>query len=166
MRLYAGVGVVAAADAVAEWRELNLKTTPLESLVAARDGTSRSLTQTKLGSLGSLAMAPNAARPPDVLIGELFRDGVRVFCVAPARGARRWRSPPSGTPPRASSCAWTKRGSLAFYELGVGKGAGAGGGAAVITSSGTAVATCCRRRWRRGEQLGRSCCSPRTGRPS
>jgi hypothetical protein len=39
MRLYAGVGVVAAADAVAEWRELNLKTTPLESLVAKKTKT-------------------------------------------------------------------------------------------------------------------------------
>jgi isochorismate synthase EntC len=41
MRLYAGVGVVAAADAVAEWRELNLKTTPLESLVAKKNKNAR-----------------------------------------------------------------------------------------------------------------------------
>ena len=140
MRLYAGVGVVAAADAVAEWRELNLKTTPLESLVAARDGTNDSLTQTKLGSLGSLAMAPNANQAwADVLIGELFRDGVRVFCVAPGSRMRMpWRSPPSGTPPRASSCAWTSARTPLRRSPRQGRRRAAE--RAVITSSGTAVA--------------------------
>ena len=141
MRLYAGVGVVAAADAVAEWRELNLKTTPLESLVAARDGTNDSLTQTKLGSLGSLAMAPNANQAwADVLIGELFRDGVRVFCVAPgSRSTPLALAAERHTAARVVVCVDER--SLAFYALGVGKGAGAGAaGAAVITSSGTAVA--------------------------
>ena len=40
MRLYAGVGVVAAADAVAG-EELNLKTTPLESLPSRRRARAR-----------------------------------------------------------------------------------------------------------------------------
>jgi isochorismate synthase/2-succinyl-5-enolpyruvyl-6-hydroxy-3-cyclohexene-1-carboxylate synthase/2-succinyl-6-hydroxy-2,4-cyclohexadiene-1-carboxylate synthase/O-succinylbenzoate synthase len=69
LSLYAGVGVVAAADSAAEWRELNLKTRPLEALLARRP---------------SLADAPNANQAwADLLVGELVRGGVKVFCVAP-----------------------------------------------------------------------------------
>ena len=178
MRLYAGVGVVAAADAVAEWRELNLKTTPLESLVDARggvsppedaavgaettetgetnatgpDGTDRTRHRAaplagsralaaSLASTSALASAPNPNQAwADVLVGELFRDGVGVFCVAPGS-----RSTPLALAAERHPCArvvvCVDERSLAFYALGVGKGAGAGAaGAAVITSSGTAVA--------------------------
>lgn len=175
MRLYAGVGVVAAADAVAEWRELNLKTTPLESLVAkntktknktrenlpvdgffptsqtnADDGRTKAsftsfqeapATQTTLNPVTPLADAPNAnVAWAELLIGELFRDGVRVFCVAPGS-----RSTPLALAaerhPSARVVVCVDERSLAFYALGVGKGAGAQhAGAAVICSSGTAVA--------------------------
>ena len=167
MRLYAGVGVVAAADAVAEWRELNLKTTPLESLVAARDGTNDSLTQTKLGSLGSLAMAPNANQAwADVLIGELFRDGVRVFCVAPgSRSTPLALAAERHTAARVVVCVDER--SLAFYAP---ASARAPAPAPQAPPSSPAAArrwpTCCRRRWRRRRATRRSCCSPRTGRPS
>jgi isochorismate synthase/2-succinyl-5-enolpyruvyl-6-hydroxy-3-cyclohexene-1-carboxylate synthase/2-succinyl-6-hydroxy-2,4-cyclohexadiene-1-carboxylate synthase/O-succinylbenzoate synthase len=172
MRLYAGVGVVAAADAVAEWRELNLKTTPLESLVAkktktktrenlpvdgffptsqtnADDGRTKPetsfretpSTQTNSNPVTPLADAPNAnVAWAELLIGELFRDGVRVFCVAPGS-----RSTPLALAaerhPSARVVVCVDERSLAFYALGVGKGAGAQhAGAAVICSSGTAVA--------------------------
>ena len=171
MRLYAGVGVVAAADAVAEWRELNLKTTPLESLVAKKTKTRENLpvdgffptsqtnaddgrtkasftsfretpsTQTTLNPVTPLADAPNAnVAWAELLIGELFRDGVRVFCVAPGS-----RSTPLALAaerhPSARVVVCVDERSLAFYALGVGKGAGAQhAGAAVICSSGTAVA--------------------------
>ena len=150
MRLYAGVGVVAAADAVAEWRELNLKTTPLESLVTgvaggvesfAGENSTATATATGTSNVSSLASAPNPNQAwADVLVGELFRDGVRVFCVAPGS-----RSTPLALAaerhPSARVVVCVDERSLAFYALGVGKGAGAGAaGAAVITSSGTAVA--------------------------
>ena len=169
MRLYAGVGVVAAADAVAEWRELNLKTTPLESLVAKKtqtqtvskngfetskqtdsDGRTRGSTSNETPSQTTtpekapsipLANALNANQAwAEVLIGELFRDGVRVFCVAPGS-----RSTPLALAaerhPSARVVVCVDERSLAFYALGVGKGAGAAhAGAAVICSSGTAVA--------------------------
>jgi isochorismate synthase/2-succinyl-5-enolpyruvyl-6-hydroxy-3-cyclohexene-1-carboxylate synthase/2-succinyl-6-hydroxy-2,4-cyclohexadiene-1-carboxylate synthase/O-succinylbenzoate synthase len=171
MRLYAGVGVVAAADAVAEWRELNLKTTPLESLVAKKTKTRENLpvdgffptSQTNADDgrtkasftsfretpsptttpnpVTPLADAPNAnVAWAELLIGELFRDGVRVFCVAPGS-----RSTPLALAaerhPSARVVVCVDERSLAFYALGVGKGAGAQhAGAAVICSSGTAVA--------------------------
>ena len=139
MRLYAGVGVVAAADAVAEWRELNLKTTP-SSCSSRRAGTNDSLTQTKLGSFGSLAMAPNANQAwADVLIGELFRDGVRVFCVAPgSRSTPLALAAERHTAARVVVCVDER--SLAFYARRRQGAGAAAAGAAVITSSGTAVA--------------------------
>ena len=118
-----GVGVVAAADSAAEWRELNLKTRPLEALLARRP---------------SLADAPNANQAwADLIVGELVRGGVKVFCVAPGS-----RSTPLALAaerhPTARVVICIDERSLGFYALGVGKGAGRA--AAVITSSGTAVA--------------------------
>ena len=123
LHLYAGVGVVAAADSAAEWHELNLKTRPLEALLARRP---------------SLAEAPNANRAwAEILVGELVRGGVRVFCVAPGS-----RSTPLALAaeqhPTARVVVCVDERSLAFYALGVGKGSGRA--SAVITSSGTAVA--------------------------
>ena len=93
LHLYAGVGVVAAADSAAEWHELNLKTRPLEALLARRP---------------SLAEAPNATER-----GRRFSSvsssgaGCASFAWRRDRGARLSRSPPNNTPPRASWCAWT-----------------------------------------------------------
>jgi isochorismate synthase/2-succinyl-5-enolpyruvyl-6-hydroxy-3-cyclohexene-1-carboxylate synthase/2-succinyl-6-hydroxy-2,4-cyclohexadiene-1-carboxylate synthase/O-succinylbenzoate synthase len=54
---------------MAEWRELNLKTRPFEALMAKRP---------------LLADAPNANEAwADLIIGELVRGGVKLFCVAP-----------------------------------------------------------------------------------
>ena len=121
--LYAGVGVVAAADPAAEWRELNLKTRPLEALLAKRP---------------TLADAPNANQAwADLIVGELVRGGVGVFCVAPGS-----RSTPltlaAERHPTARVVVCIDERSLGFYALGYGKGSGKA--AAVITSSGTAVA--------------------------
>lgn len=163
MRLYAGVGVVAAADSNAEWRELNLKTKPLESLVGSLDGVVAELTKgtTELtkGPSGTQRKHPSGIEPKttggtsrlatslnpnqawaDLLIGELWRNGVSVFCVAPGS-----RSTPLALAAEKHPCArvvvCVDERSLAFYALGVGKGAGSSSaGACVITSSGTAVA--------------------------
>mgnify|MGYP001968777946 CR=1 FL=1 len=121
--LYAGVGVVAAADPAAEWRELNLKTRPLEALLAERP---------------TPADAPNANQAwADLIVGELVRGGVGVFCVAPGS-----RSTPltlaAERYPTARVVVCIDERSLGFYALGYGKGSGKA--AAVITSSGTAVA--------------------------
>jgi isochorismate synthase/2-succinyl-5-enolpyruvyl-6-hydroxy-3-cyclohexene-1-carboxylate synthase/2-succinyl-6-hydroxy-2,4-cyclohexadiene-1-carboxylate synthase/O-succinylbenzoate synthase len=156
MRLYAGVGVVAAADSNAEWRELNLKTKPLESLVGSLDGVVTELTK---GTSGTQRKHPSGIEPKttggtsrlatslnpnqawaDLLIGELWRNGVSVFCVAPGS-----RSTPLALAAEKHPCArvvvCVDERSLAFYALGVGKGAGSSSaGACVITSSGTAVA--------------------------
>jgi isochorismate synthase/2-succinyl-5-enolpyruvyl-6-hydroxy-3-cyclohexene-1-carboxylate synthase/2-succinyl-6-hydroxy-2,4-cyclohexadiene-1-carboxylate synthase/O-succinylbenzoate synthase len=156
MRLYAGVGVVAAADSNAEWRELNLKTKPLESLVGSLDGVVTELTK---GPSGTQRKHPSGIEPKttggtsrlatslnpnqawaDLLIGELWRNGVSVFCVAPGS-----RSTPLALAAEKHPCArvvvCVDERSLAFYALGVGKGAGSSSaGACVITSSGTAVA--------------------------
>ena len=123
LSLYAGVGVVAAADSVAEWRELNLKTRPLEALLARQP---------------LLVDSANANEAwANILVGELVRGGVRVFCVAPGS-----RSTPlalaADRHPTARVVVCIDERSLGFYALGVGKGSGRA--AAVITSSGTAVA--------------------------
>ena len=123
LSLYAGVGVVAAADPAAEWRELNLKTRPLEALLAKRPG---------------LADAPNANQAwAELIVGELVRSGVTTFCVAPGS-----RSTPltlaAESHPTARVVVCIDERSLAFYALGYGRGSGRA--AAVITSSGTAVA--------------------------
>ena len=123
VKLFAGVGVVAAADSAAEWRELNLKTRPLEALLAQKP---------------SLDAAVNAnAAWADVLIGELVRGGVHVFCVAPgSRSTPLALAAEKHQTARVVVCVDER--SLGFYALGYGKGRGRA--AAVITSSGTAVA--------------------------
>jgi isochorismate synthase/2-succinyl-5-enolpyruvyl-6-hydroxy-3-cyclohexene-1-carboxylate synthase/2-succinyl-6-hydroxy-2,4-cyclohexadiene-1-carboxylate synthase/O-succinylbenzoate synthase len=134
MRLYAGVGVVAAADSNAEWRELNLKTKPLESLVGSLDGVVTELTK---GTSGTQRKHPSGIEPKttggtsrlatslnpnqawaDLLIGELWRNGVSVFCVAPGS-----RSTPLALAAEKHPCArvvvCVDERSLAFYALGV-----------------------------------------------
>ena len=115
---------MAAADPAAEWRELNLKTRPLEALLAKRP---------------TLADAPNANQAwADLIVGELVRGGVGVFCVAPGS-----RSTPltlaAERHPTARVVVCIDERSLGFYALG-NYGKGSGKAAAVITSSGTAVA--------------------------
>ena len=121
--LYAGVGVVGSANARSEWAELNLKTKPLESLLAPA---------VRLASLPN----PNAAWAT-VLIGELVRGGVTTFCVAPGS-----RSTPLALAAEkhvgANVVVCIDERSLGFYALGYAKGSGQP--AAVICSSGTAVA--------------------------
>ena len=121
--LYAGVGVVGSAHAQAEWHELNLKTKPLESLLASA---------TPLASLPN----PNAAWAA-ILIGELVRGGVTTFCVAPGS-----RSTPLALAAEkhvsANVVVCIDERSLGFYALGYARGASQP--AAVICSSGTAVA--------------------------
>ena len=121
--LYAGVGVVGSANAQSEWHELNLKTKPLESLLAP---------VTPLASLPN----PNAAWAT-ILIGELVRGGVTTFCIAPGS-----RSTPLALAAEkhveANVVVCIDERSLGFYALGYAKGAAQP--AAVICSSGTAVA--------------------------
>lgn len=121
--LYAGVGVVGSANARSEWAELNLKTKPLESLLAPA---------ARLASLPN----PNAAWAT-VLIGELVRGGVTTFCIAPGS-----RSTPLALAAEkhvgANVVVCIDERSLGFYALGYAKGSGQP--AAVICSSGTAVA--------------------------
>ena len=163
MRLYAGVGVVAAADPTAEWNELNLKTKPLETLLGSlEDGHMGKHSDDKVKTVpievlpkvtdpkgtklnahkhSSLASAPNPNHAwATLIIGELWRDGISVFCIAPGS-----RSTPLALAAERHPCArvvvCVDERSLAFYALGVGKGAGSNSaGACVITSSGTAVA--------------------------
>lgn len=121
--LYAGVGVVGSANAQSEWHELNLKTKPLESLLAPTP------------TLASLPN-PNAAWAT-ILIGELVRGGVTTFCIAPGS-----RSTPLALAAEkhvgANVVVCIDERSLGFYALGYAKGASKP--AAVICSSGTAVA--------------------------
>lgn len=121
--LYAGVGVVGSANAQAEWSELNLKTKPLESLLAPAP---------RLASLPN----PNAAWAT-ILVGELVRGGITTFCVAPGS-----RSTPLALAAEkhvgANVVVCIDERSLGFYALGYAKGSGQP--AAVICSSGTAVA--------------------------
>jgi len=103
--------------------ELNLKTRPLEALLAERP---------------TPADAPNANQAwADLIVGELVRGGVGVFCVAPGS-----RSTPltlaAERHPTARVVVCIDERSLGFYALGYGKGSGKA--AAVISSSGTAVA--------------------------
>ena len=121
--LYAGVGVVGSANAQAEWHELNLKTKPLESLLAPA---------TPLASLPN----PNAAWAT-ILIGELVRGGVTTFCVAPgSRSTPLALAAEKHVGARVVVCIDER--SLGFYALGYARGAAQP--AAVICSSGTAVA--------------------------
>ena len=122
--LYAGVGVVGSANAKAEWSELNLKTKPLEMLLAPAP---------------TLASMPNPnAAWATVLVGELVRGGVTTFCIAPGS-----RSTPLALAAEknvgANVVVCIDERSLGFYALGYAKGASSRP-AAVICSSGTAVA--------------------------
>ncbi|CAG9463771.1 unnamed protein product [Pedinophyceae sp. YPF-701] len=123
VHLYAGVGIVRGADAEAEWRELELKTSAFEKLLAPPQ---------------ALADAANInALWAGMIVEELCRLGVDTFCVAPGS-----RSSPmaiaAASHPRVRLITCIDERSLAFYALGYGRGRGSP--AAVITSSGTAVA--------------------------
>ena len=121
--IYAGVGVVAASDAGAEWRELDLKASLLASRLTPRPPL-------------TAAPNPNAAAAAAIL-DELARLGVPCVCVAP--GARS--SPLALAAARHASLPLVRaldERSLAFYALGVAKATRRP--AAVITTSGTAVA--------------------------
>ena len=121
--LYAGVGVVGSANAKAEWNELNLKTKPLETLLAPA---------MTLASMPN----PNAAWA-SILIGELVRGGVTTFCVAPgSRSTPLALAAEKNVAARVIVCLDER--ALGFYALGYAKGASRA--AAVICSSGTAVA--------------------------
>ena len=119
--LYAGVGVVAAADPAAEWRELNLKTRPLG-----------------LAERPTPADAPNANQAwADLIVGELVRGGVGVFCVAPgSRSTPLTLAAERHPTARVVSASTSDRSVFTRWEV----GKGSGKAAAVITSSGTAVA--------------------------
>ena len=73
VHLYAGVGVVEGSDAATEWQELELKTRQLASLLSPSP---------------PLAASPNIniawAR---LLVEELCRQGVDMFCVAPGEAS-------------------------------------------------------------------------------
>ena len=139
-RLFAGVGVVAAADEAAEWRELNLKTRPLEALLDP--------TRFSSSTPRRLADSRNANEAwATVVIGELARCGVDFFCVAPGS-----RSTPLALAAERHATAKTvvcvDERSLGFYALGVGKGSGRP--AAVITAAARRRRTWFPRLWRRG----------------
>ena len=102
------------------------------------NSTSRRVRSRRLRRRPSLAEAPNANRAwAEILVGELVRGGVRVFCVAPGS-----RSTPLALAaeqhPTARVRVCVDERSLAFYALR--RRAGSGRASAVITSSGTAVA--------------------------
>ncbi|GLC45490.1 hypothetical protein PLESTM_001741500 [Pleodorina starrii] len=124
VHMFAGVGVVRGSDPSAEWQELDLKIRPLSS---------------------ALLPAPPPSSAPNVnvawaglLVEELCRLGVNMFCVAPGS-----RSSPLthaiAAHPRARLNVCIDERSLGFWALGYGR-ACPGRPAAVITSSGTAVA--------------------------
>jgi isochorismate synthase / 2-succinyl-5-enolpyruvyl-6-hydroxy-3-cyclohexene-1-carboxylate synthase / 2-succinyl-6-hydroxy-2,4-cyclohexadiene-1-carboxylate synthase / o-succinylbenzoate synthase len=127
--LFAGVGVVKAANAKSEWQELNLKTKPMEAL----------LLQNNIRNIKALAYFPNNpnARAAYALVDELVLNGVQLFCIAPGS-----RSTPlalaAENHPSAKVVVCIDERSLGFYALGFGKGAGKP--CAIIVSSGTAVA--------------------------
>ncbi|KXZ52491.1 hypothetical protein GPECTOR_9g535 [Gonium pectorale] len=123
VHLFAGVGVVRGSDPAAEWQELDLKIRPLSS---------------------ALLPAPLPAAAPNVnvawaglLVEELCRLGVNMFCVAPGS-----RSSPLthaiACHPRARLNVCIDERSLGFWAMGYGRAAGRP--AAIVTSSGTAVA--------------------------
>ncbi|GFR45865.1 hypothetical protein Agub_g7316 [Astrephomene gubernaculifera] len=124
VHLFAGVGVVRGSDPAAEWQELDLKIRPLSS---------------------SLLPSPLPDAAPNInvawaglLVEELCRLGVNMFCVAPGS-----RSSPLthaiASHPRARLNVCIDERSLGFWALGYGR-ACPGRPAAVVTSSGTAVA--------------------------
>ncbi|GAQ91163.1 isochorismate synthase [Klebsormidium nitens] len=120
--LFAGVGIVKGADPLAEWRELNLKTSQFERI---------------LSPLPPLSEAPNVnALWARLVVEECCRLGVTYFCIAPGS-----RSSPlaaaAAANPRARCISCIDERSLAFHALGYGRARHVP--AAVITSSGTAV---------------------------
>ena len=129
--LFAGVGVVKAANAKSEWQELNLKTKPMEALLLQNNKSNN--------DVNDLAYVPNNpnARAAYALVDELVLNGVELFCIAPGS-----RSTPlalaAENHPSAKVVVCIDERSLGFYALGFGKGAGKP--CAIIVSSGTAVA--------------------------
>ena len=129
--LFAGVGVVKAANAKSEWQELNLKTKPMEALLRQNNN--------NINDAKDLAYVPNNpnARSAYALVDELVLNGVELFCIAPGS-----RSTPlalaAENHPSAKVVVCIDERSLGFYALGFGKGAGKP--CAIIVSSGTAVA--------------------------
>ncbi|GIL93104.1 hypothetical protein Vretifemale_20563 [Volvox reticuliferus] len=123
VHMFAGVGVVRGSDPVAEWQELDLKIRPLSSALLA-------------APLPSAAPNINVAWA-GLLVEELCRLGVNMFCVAPGS-----RSSPLAhaiaSHPRARLNVCIDERSLGFWALGYGRSSGRP--AAVVTSSGTAVA--------------------------
>ncbi|GIL50277.1 hypothetical protein Vafri_6487 [Volvox africanus] len=123
VHMFAGVGVVRGSDPVAEWQELDLKIRPLSSALMA-------------APLPSAAPNINVAWA-GLLVEELCRLGVDMFCVAPGS-----RSSPLthaiARHPRARLNVCIDERSLGFWALGYGRASGRP--AAVVTSSGTAVA--------------------------
>jgi len=121
--LYAGVGIVRGADIGAEWRELELKTQTLRTLLSRQPPYS---TEPTLGALWAR-----------LLVEELCRFGVGTFCVAPGS-----RSSPlsiaAAAHPQARVITCIDERSLGFFAMGFSRARGRP--AAVITSSGTAVA--------------------------
>ena len=127
--LFAGVGVVKAANAKSEWKELNLKTKPMEALLMSNTNEGNNELSYKTNN-------PNA-RAAYALVDELVSNGVELFCIAPGS-----RSTPlalaAENHPSAKVIVCIDERSLGFYALGFGKGAGKP--CAIIVSSGTAVA--------------------------
>ena len=139
----AGGGVVGALDsqrAVERAKLSNLFFGVVNDLLDGRSVHGRARTRGALRSAPrpTPADAPNANQAwADLIVGELVRGGVGVFCVAPGS-----RSTPltlaAERHPTARVVVCIDERSLGFYALGYGKGSGKA--AAVITSSGTAVA--------------------------
>ncbi|MEW5311204.1 MAG: hypothetical protein WDW38_002939 [Sanguina aurantia] len=121
--LFAGVGVVTGSNIRSEWQELDLKIRQFQSL---------------LQPLQPLSSAPNMnAAWARMLVEELCRQGVSMFCVAPgSRSSALTLAVASHPRARLNVCIDER--SLGFWALGYSRATGSP--AAIITSSGTAVA--------------------------
>ncbi len=123
VHMYAGVGIVPGSEPLREWQELDLKIRQFAQLLQPRPGP---------------AELPNVnAAWATLLVEELCRQGVNLFCVAPGS-----RSSPLAlavaSHPRARLNVCVDERSLGFWALGFGRAARRP--AVVVTSSGTAVA--------------------------
>ncbi|KAJ7550965.1 hypothetical protein O6H91_07G126900 [Diphasiastrum complanatum] len=120
--LYAGVGIVKGANALSEWRELELKISQFEALLKPPPSLENMVNINALWAT--------------MIVEECSRIGITYFCIAPGS-----RSSPlaeaAAANPHISCISCIDERSLAFHALGYGRGANKP--AVVVTSSGTAA---------------------------
>ncbi|GBG88582.1 hypothetical protein CBR_g48051 [Chara braunii] len=121
--LYAGVGVVQGSDAASEWKELDLKISQFQALLAPVRPLEDSVNVNELWAR--------------MIIEECVRLGITYFCISPGS-----RSTPLAAAaishPHVNSIICIDERSLAFHAIGYGRARNIP--AVVIVTSGTAVA--------------------------